>query len=69
MIKGNEWDVENIDFELQTIGDKCWDDQYTNIVGILVSDKCLYIILFRTSENWSYLCNQMSDLGAVWIKM
>ena len=45
MIKGNESDVGNIDFELQAKRD----------------DKFLCFTLFLNSKNYSYLCNQMSD--------
>ena len=53
MIEGNESDVGNIDSELQA----------------KTADKCLCFILFLTSKNWSYLCNHMSDVDGVWIKM
>ena len=53
MIKGNESDVGNIDFELQA----------------KTGDKCLYFILFLASKNWLYLYNQMSNWDGVWIKM
>ena len=45
MIKGNESDVGNIDFELQT----------------KIGDKFLCFTLFLNSKNCSYLCNQMSN--------
>ena len=53
MIKENESDVTNIDFELQ----------------VKIGDKCLCLIMFSISKNWSYICNQMSDLDGVWIRM
>ena len=54
MIKGNESDVGNIDFELQA----------------KKGDKFLcFITLFLTLKNCSYLCNQMFDWDGVWIKM
>ena len=53
MIKGNELDVGNIDFELQAKR----------------SDKFLCFTLFLNLKNYSYLCNQMSDWDRVWIKM
>ena len=45
MIKGNESDVGNIDFELQANR----------------GDKFLCFTLFFNLKNGSYLCNQMSD--------
>ena len=45
MIKGNESDVENIDFELQAKRD----------------NKFLCFAMFLNLKNCSYLCNQMSD--------
>ena len=45
MIKGNELDVGNIYFELQTKR----------------GDKFLCFTLFLNFKNFSYLCNQMSD--------
>ena len=45
MIKGNESDVGNIDFELQATR----------------GDKFLCFTLFLNLKNCSYLCNQMSD--------
>ena len=53
MIKGNESDVGNIDFELQTKR----------------GDKFLCFPLFLNLKNCLYLRNQMSDLDAVEIKM
>ena len=53
MIKGNESDVGNIDFELQA----------------KIGDKFLCFTLFLNLKSCSYLCNQMSDLDGVWIKM
>ena len=52
MIKGNESDVGNIDFELQAKRD----------------DKFVCFILFLNLKNCSYLGNQMSDWDEVWIK-
>ena len=45
MIKRNESDVENIDFELQALND----------------DKFLCFTLFLNFKKSSYLCNQMYD--------
>ena len=45
MIKGNESDVGNIDFELQAKR----------------GDKFLCFTLFLNSKKYSYLCNKMSD--------
>ena len=45
MIKRNESDVGNTDFELQA----------------KTGDKCLWFILFLITNDWSYLNNQMSD--------
>ena len=53
MINGNESDVGNIDFELQAKR----------------GDNFLCFTLFWTSQNYSYLLNQMSDWNGVWIKM
>ena len=53
MIKGNESDVGNIDFELQAKR----------------GGKFLYFTLFLNLKKCSYLCNQMSDWDGVWIKM
>ena len=52
MIKGNESDVENIDFELQA----------------KKSDKFLCFTLFMNLKNCSNLCNQMSDWDRILIK-
>ena len=53
MIKGNESDVGNIDFELQAKrGNKFF---------------CFTLIL--NLKGCSYLCNQMSDWDGIWIKM
>ena len=49
MIKGNESDVGNIDFELQAKR----------------GDKFLCFTLFLTLKNCSYLCNQMFNLDGV----
>ena len=49
MIKGNESDVGNIDFELQAKR----------------GDKFLCFMLFLTWKNCLYLCNQMSDWDGV----
>ena len=49
MIKGNESDVGNIDFELQAKR----------------GDKFLCFILFLRLENCSYLWNQMSDWDGI----
>ena len=52
MIKGNESDVKNIDFELQAKG----------------GDKFLRFALFLNfTELFIYLCNQMSNSDGVWI--
>ena len=53
MIKGNESDVGNNDFELQTER----------------GDKFLCFILFLNLKKWSYLCNLISDWDGVWIKL
>ena len=53
MIKGNESDVGNIDFELQAKR----------------GNKFLCFTLFLNLKNCSYLCNQMSDWDGVLIKM
>ena len=53
MIKGNESDVRNVDFELQAKR----------------GDIFLCFTLFLNLKNCSYLCNQMSDWDGVWIKM
>ena len=53
MIKGNESDVGNIDFELQATRD----------------DKFLCCTLFWATKNSSYLCIHMSSWDGVWIKM
>ena len=53
MIKGNESDVRNIDFELQAKRD----------------DKFCSFTLFLKLKNCSYLWNQMSDWDGIWIKM
>ena len=53
MIKGNESDVGNIDFELQA----------------KIGDKFLCFTLFLNSKNCLYLRNQISDRDGVWIKM
>ena len=53
MIKRNESDVRNIDFELQAKR----------------GDKFLCFTLFLNLKNCSYLCNHMSDCDGVWIKM
>ena len=45
MIKGNESDVGNIDFELQAKR----------------GEKLLCFTLFLNIKNYSYLCNQMSN--------
>ena len=52
LIKGNEWDVRNIDFELQAKR----------------GDKFLCFSLFWTSKNCSYLCSQISNWDGVWIQ-
>ena len=52
MIKGNESDVANIDFELKAETD----------------DIFLCFKMFWNSKNCSYLLNQMSDCNGVWIK-
>ena len=54
MIKGNEW-IGGWEYWLWVTGQMKW-----------------YILMFTvfwTSKNCSYLCNQMSDWDAVWIKM
>ena len=53
MIKGNESDVENIDFKLQAKR----------------GNKFLCFTLFLKLKNWSYLQNQMSDCNGTWIRM
>ena len=53
MIKGNESDVGNIDFELQATR----------------GDEFLCFTLFLKFNNCSYLWNQMSDWDEIWIKM
>ena len=53
MIKGNESDVRNIDFELEA----------------KKGEKLLCFTLFFELTNCSYLCNQMSGWDGVWIKM
>ena len=53
MIKGNESDVGNIDFELQAKR----------------GDEFLCFTLFLNLKNCSYLCNQMSDWDGISIKM
>ena len=53
MIKGNESDVGNIDFELQAYR----------------GDKFLCFSLFLNFKECSYLRNQMSKCDGVWIKM
>ena len=53
MIKGNESDVGNTDFELQAKR----------------GDKFLCFTLFLKLKNCSYLGNQMSDSDGIWIKM
>ena len=53
MIKGNESDVRNIDFELQATR----------------GNKFLCFTLFLNLKNCSYLWNQMSDCDRGWIKV
>ena len=53
MIKGNDSDVGNIDFELQA----------------KKGDKFLCFTLLFELTNCSCLCNQMSGWDGVWIKM
>ena len=53
MIKGNESDVGNIDFELQAYR----------------GDKFVCFSSFLNFKECSYLGNQMSDCDRVWIKM
>ena len=53
MIKGNESDVGNIDFELQAKR----------------GGKFLCFTLFLKLKNCSYLQNHMSDWDGIWIKM
>ena len=53
MIKGNESDVGNIDFELQAKR----------------GDKFLCFTLFLKLKNCSYLMNHMSDWDVIGIKM
>ena len=53
MIKRNELDVGNIDFELQAKR----------------GDKFLCFSLFLNFKECLYLCNQMSNWDGVWIKI
>ena len=52
-IKGNEFNVANIDFELYT--EK--------------GDKFLRFTLFKKSKNCPYLCNWMFDCNGNWTKL